>query len=135
MSEDMTGKIINQVSENIQKLSDLSTRMDERIKTIQQKQCENYDYCDKIHHEHALIVQRLAVLESKDCHIAGNSSKIRDLEKSFYELDKRILKLEESSGDSKDRWNKIFTFIIQIIWVILAAWLLMKMGLQSPAVP
>jgi len=115
MSEDITEQILNQ-NKNIQKLCDLSTRIDERVKTVQTNQ-------KKFETSFEIVQQKVAVLESKD---------ICPIQQEIKELEKRIVTLEMSEGQNKDRWNKILTFVIQIIWVVLAAWLLMKLGLQSP---
>lgn len=116
MPEDITEQILHQTAESIQKLCDLSTRIDERVKAIQINQKE-------LESSFKVVQQKVAVLESKD---------FGDLRKELTQLEKRIIALESDSGQSKDRWNKIFTFVLQIIWVVLAAWLLMKLGLQAP---
>lgn len=137
MPEDITAQILNQTIESIQKLYDLSTRIDERVKTVQINQKELENSIDSIKMKHSDIMQKVAVLESKD--VGFISTKFTDCQSEFRkelnELEKRIISVEATSGQNKDRWNRIFDFIIQIIWVILAAWLLMKMGIQAPAVP
>ena len=102
------------------------TRIDERIKSIKEEQLNLERNISVIQASHTNIMQKIAVLESKD---ADN------IKRELTEVEKRLTAVESSTCQSKDRWNKIFTFMIQIIWVILAAWLLMKLGLQAPAVP
>lgn len=123
MSEDIT-------ADSLQKLHDSSTRIDERVKTIQEHQKNLENSIGSIQCEHTGIMQRIAVLESKD-----TAHHLNDIKKELNQLEKRLNTFEASTGQSKDRWNRIFTFMIQIIWVILAAWLLMKLGLQAPSVP
>lgn len=111
------------IQDNIQKLTDLSTRIDERVKSIQSTQVDVNSRIDAIIKSHTEILQKIAVLEDR-----GSG-------KDFADLDKRLVLVETKSINTEDRWNKIFTFIIQLIWVILAAYLLTKLNLQAPAVP
>lgn len=139
MADDISVQILSQTSENIQKLFDLSTRIDERVKAIRDKQDdldERLSDISKVHHE---VMQKIAVLESKDGGVGAVSAKLeenhKEVKRDLIEIDKRLALVEGKTNTSQDRWNKIFTFAIQIIWVILAAYLLMKLGIQAPAVP
>jgi chromosome segregation ATPase len=133
MPEDISVQILSQTSENIQKLFDLSTRIDERVKSIQNKQHDLEERLDNVIARHSEVMQKIAVLESKN----GDAleEEIDKCREKFAELDKRLVIVEGVSGRSQDRWNKIGQFIIQLVWVLLAAWLLLKLNLQAPAVP
>lgn len=137
MPEDITAQMLSQTAESLQKLYDLSTRIDERVKSIQADQKELESAIDSIKASHAQIMQKVAVLESKDVGtLAIRLDQCQDqVKRELNELEKRLITVEAASGQNKDRWNRIFTFVIQIIWVLLAAWLLMKLGIQAPAVP
>jgi len=139
MPEDISVKILSQTSDNIQKLFELSTRIDERVKAIQSKQEDLDERIADVVRVHVQIMQKVAVLESQ---IGGERSFAVRLEECHKEvnaelikLDKRLSLVEGQTNTSQDRWNKIFTFVIQIVWVILAAYLLTKLGIQAPAVP
>ena len=131
--EDISVQILSQTSENIQKLFELSTRIDERVKEIQNKQAGFHERLEKVMSGHQNVLQKVAVLESKDG--AALIEDIDECKKELVTLDKRIAVVEGSTDQSKDRWNRIFTFVIQLVWVLLAAWLLVKLNLQAPAVP
>ena len=131
--EDISVQILSQTSENIQKLFELSTRIDERVKEIQNKQAGFHERLEKVISGHQNVLQKVAVLESKDG--AALIEDIDECKKELVTLDKRIAVVEGSTDQSKDRWNRIFTFVIQLVWVLLAAWLLVKLNLQAPAVP
>jgi len=134
MPEDtMTVQILSQTSDNIAKLFDLSTRIDERVKAIQSKQHDFDTRLDSVIKAHQEVMQKIAVLESKNGdHLVDQ---LDECKKDLFSLDKRITAVEADSGRTQDRWNKIFTFVIQLVWVLLAAWLLLKLNLQAPAVP
>ena len=136
MSDDISVQILAQSSENIQKLFDLSTRIDERVKAIQTNQTNQANLESKIESlvtSHNLAMQKIVVLESRD--VKYFDSKLSECEREISSMDKRLSTVEASSGQNQDRWNKIMSFVIQLVWVILAAWLLMKLNLQAPAVP
>lgn len=139
MADDISVQILSQTSENIQKLFDLSTRIDERVKAIRDKQDDLDERLTDISKVHQEVMQKIAVLESKDGGTGVLSARLDECQKEvkleLVQIDKRLSLVEGSTNTSQDRWNKIFTFAIQIIWVILAAYLLMKLGIQAPAVP
>jgi hypothetical protein len=135
MPDDISIQILSQASDNIQKLFDLSTRIDERVKSIQ-SQYENMDRrIEEMSRRHFDILQKLALLEQKQIGDAELPELIGDCEEAIRSLDGRLNMLEGAKGRSEDRWNKIGSFVIQLIWVILAAYLLTKLNLQAPAVP
>lgn len=135
MPEEISVQILSQASENIQKLFDLSTRIDERVKQLQIHQ-ENLDRkIEDINRRHIETAQKVAVIESK---LSGDillAEKVGECEDAANQLDKRIVVLEGDHTKNNDRWNKIATFLIQLVWVVLAAYLLTKLNLQPPAVP
>ena len=133
MPEDISVQILSQTSENIQKLFDLSTRIDERVKSIQNKQHDLEERLDNVIAAHQEAMQKIAVLESKNGDALEHE--IDACKEKFADLDKRLTIIEGFSGRSQDRWNKVFTFVIQLVWVLLASWLLLKLNLQTPSVP
>lgn len=133
MPDDISSQILAQTSDNIQKLFDLSTRIDERVKAIQNKQEQLDRRIDTVIEQHVEVLKKIAVLESKGGEGYGDS--IDDVKDELHELDKRLVKVEGSAVNSGERWKSITSFIVQLVWVILAAYLLTKMNLQAPAVP
>ena len=130
MPEDISVQILSQASENIQKLFDLSTRIDERVKSIQENQKHLDQNIDELFASHNILTQKVVVLESKDTH-----HKIENLDSALNALDKRVASVESTSGQNQNRWEKITGFVIQLVWILLAAWLLTTLKLQAPAVP
>jgi hypothetical protein len=126
----MPEDIQNQISANIRKLFDLSTRIDERIKSIQIQQEQLEKRVDEEFKDQIKVGQQIAVLESHDYEL-----KIDSCQKQMLEIDKRLILLEQESGAHSEKWKGVAAFFIQLVWVILAAYLLTKLNLQSPAVP
>lgn len=111
------------------------SRLDERIKILQQQQRELEERFEEALHEHSEILQKTAVLEAKSARCIMETKGRQCLVDDIAGLDKRISVIEGESGRSKDRWNQILGFVVQLAWVILAAWVLTKLNLQPPAVP
>jgi hypothetical protein len=53
----------------------------------------------------------------------------------LHKLEIEMQAVKIAQGGAEGRWKTIISFAVQIAWVLLAAWLLMKLGLQAPAVP
>lgn len=133
MNDSLTVKVLSQTSDNIQKLFDLTTRIDERVKMIQEGQEETNVQVKEIVTDNHQLLTRIITVEAnsnKNAHI--------DLAKYFDQMsniDKRINALEHANKGSENRWNKIFTFSIQLIWVVIASWVLYKLQLSPPNLP
>jgi len=69
------------------------------------------------------IEARMRVLESKD---------FEEIRNSLYGIESRIKSLESQHDDRKEKWQIVINFMVQLIWVSMAAWVLTKLGLQGP---
>lgn len=103
------------------------------VQILAQNQANLENRIESLFGSHNIAMQKIVVLESRD--VKFLDSKISECEKEISSIDKRLTGVESSSGQNQDRWNKIMSFVIQLVWVILAAWLLMKLNIQAPAVP
>lgn len=121
-----------EVSESIKSVFDLTSRIDERVKLIMTKQ-------DKMEGK---LDERLQTLHELEGRIALIESAKKDTEKQLgslqevvhtIELDLQAVSIQSAGHESK--WKTIISFAVQIAWVILAAYLLLKLGIQAPAVP
>ncbi len=133
MSENLTVKVLSQTSENIQRLFDLTTRIDERVKMIQATQEETNDKIKEVVHDYNELLARMITIE------VNGSKNVQGEVNKYYEqlsnIDKRINILEHANKGSENRWNRIFNFVIQLIWVVLASWVLYKLQLSPPNLP
>lgn len=111
------------------------TRLDERIKNIQQKQHDLEERIDAMLEQYAAILQRITVLDTKSSRCVMESKGSQCLMDDINDLDKRLSAFETATGKSRDRWNQFLNFVIQLAWVVLAAWVLTKLNLQPPAIP
>lgn len=124
MPEDIATQLLSQASENIQKLFDLTTRLDERLRHTSNKEEQFEKRIGALVEKNIELINKIAILE--------NSS---PLAPQLNEIDKRLNKVESEHGIHNERYKTIANFIIQLVWVILAAYVLTKLNLQSPSVP
>jgi len=136
--DDLSKQILNQTTENIQKLFDLSIRIDERVQNLQKCEGDLRTTMNLLKKDLADLNLKIIVFENysnneqlQQCQIALIEID-KKINTSLVELDKRITKVESSQQGSANRWDKISSFVIQIIWVVIAAWILATLGLQSP---
>jgi len=66
---------------------------------------------------------RLSIIESNN---------LEDLKKDIYSLNSKVKMLESEHDNRKEKWQMGLNFLVQLIWVAMAAWLLTKLGLQPP---
>lgn len=128
MTDSFSSNNPSQNTENIQKLFDFMSRVDERLKLVNNNQEQFLRKIENSSDKQIELFRKLAVLESHQSDVSKINESIRDMEK-------RLSKIEIDHGNHSERWKTVANFIIQLIWVILAAYLLTKLNLQSPAVP
>ena len=145
-----------QVSESIKNLFELSTRIDERVKSVIKKQDDTDKKIETMNESISTMSARLSVVEA----INPDSYK-RDIGKLFDRVHDTNLRLESlnnkcdidvihaseershqnaaniqelqgRSQQNEGRWKSVFRFIKEIAWVLLAAYLLFKLGIQAP---
>lgn len=122
-----------QVTESIKSVFDLTSRIDERVKLIMKKQDEFDKKLDDRMADANDIRTRLRLIEAQ---VNDNDDQsLEQMKAEFHKMEVRMQAIELTQGGAENRWKTFVNFAIQIAWVLLAAWLLLKLGLQAPAVP
>ena len=120
-----------QVSDSIKSIYELTTRVDERQQLMMSKVEQLERKIDSLMSEYRDLEGRMRVIESKD----GGTADISSIKDTLHSYDVRLQALEISNKGQEGRWKNIMGFIAQLVWVIVAAYLLYKLGIQAPAVP
>jgi len=123
----------SQVQESIQSIFELTTRVDERVQLMMKKQEDLEDKIDAQLKEINALAIRVTMLESRNG--AAMQNDVEKMKESFHQMELKMAGVEKSTAASENRWKTIGGFVLQILWVLLAAYLLFKLGLQAPAVP
>lgn len=95
----------------------------ERIRSLSKKISEldrQFRSLETIVHD---LDARMRVLESAD---------MERFRQDLYKLESKMNSFESDHDKRKENWRIVTNFIIQLIWVGMAAWLLTKLGLQAP---
>ena len=128
-------QLFSKTSDNIQKLFDLSTRIDERVRIIQTNQVAMEGNIAELVEQYHDVMSRVVVIQSERTQPGSIPERVADIEKQLTDLDKRLAVIEMASKGMESKWNRIASFAIQLVWVVLAAWVLLQLKLQAPAVP
>jgi uncharacterized protein YoxC len=131
MTDGTQDQFIAQVSESIKDLHDLTTRVDERVKHIIEKQSDLEQKMNKIDN----LSERMAVIESKVSIVDYVGETISDIEQTNMMDDKRLTALEASHQTLQGRWQKISSFVLQLIWAVVACYIIYKLGLSDSMPP
>lgn len=123
----------NEVSDSIKSLFDLTTRIDERVKHMQIIQQEVQEKTDAHLKQNHGLDGRLQVLETKVHSLNGGTT--NELKDKIRVLETKITIVESIVSKSESRWEKVIKWIVQMGWIIVAAWALTQLGLQPPQVP
>jgi len=60
------------------------------------------------------------------------ASEIKELDDLFHELEVRVKVLEEDKNNRRHNLGIVINFIVQLVWVCMAAYILSRLGLQLP---
>ncbi len=128
--EDLSTKILSQTTDSIQKLFDITTRIDERIKTCIDRCHILEEKIQEVAEINFGVKESLAVLKSQNVY-----GSLEDINVDVRELQNKLSHLEQTSEGFKSNWDAIVKFIVQIIWLVVGAWILFKLGLAPPNLP
>ena len=79
--------------------------------------------------EVAELRERVAKLEAK------NGDLLEDLRNAVHDLAIKISGLEIKLSQSQSRWAVVADFGGKLLWIVVACWVLLKLGLTPPPVP
>jgi chromosome segregation ATPase len=117
----------------------LLQRIDERLVSLIDRWKHLEVKVDLLINQMNNIHNRVSLLEDND---EDNDKEIDKLKIVVNQLNGDLLKLhgelESLERDIKQQSNWImkgFDFVSKLLWVVVAAWLLFKLGIQAPSVP
>lgn len=110
------------MSQEIQDIQESLKRLLDKSKSLFKKVWELDEEAGRSEDFRSDAGVRIKILESEMDRISKNMS----------EMDRRLRIFELNHDNRKERWNMVINFVIQLIWVAMAAFLLTKLGLQPP---
>lgn len=143
-------QFFSQVSESIQLVFDLTSRVDERVKMLIERHNELDQKVAKLLELHQATLSRLTVLESKEYpelkedmgKIKRDVDEIVRMNEELGKISDRLSSLETKNellsvrlGTQDNRWMLAFDAIWKIGLMLVAGYILYKLGLQGPTLP
>jgi len=125
-----SSEFLNQILISIKALNELTTRLDERVKVLLERQKFLEDEIDKIASVGIKASERIAIIERDDTNDIVVSLKAAD-----NDYDKRLHKLETDFSQVEGRRQKIWNFVIQVIYAVVTCYILWKIGLGNVSPP
>lgn len=116
--------------QTIKSLTTLLTRLDERIQLMMKKQDDLEKKLEALLSKQHELDRRLMFMEEDE-----SDTNIKELQSNFHRLEIKVQEIDITSNRQETRWKGALSFVLQLAWVILASYLLLKLKLQSPAVP
>ena len=130
-----------QVSDSIKGVFEMTARIDERVQLMMKKQDELDNKIDLQIAFNNQLAARLSVLEndrsveSLEHNMEKVWAEINQNKAQIHDLDKSLQGIQGSSDRQENRWKGVLGFVVQLIWVILASYILYRLGIQSPNLP
>ncbi len=126
---------IQQVSESIKDLFDLTARVDERVANVAKRQQQMDARIDKFMENHTRMAERVVALESKNgkhmVHdIDGLQKEVKSLQIDFAQLQISLATISVHTGTQEARWRTVFDAVIRLMLVIAASIIIWKFGLR-----
>jgi hypothetical protein len=121
-----------QVNNSIKSIIELTTRIDERVQAIMKKQdlleSKSNNQSDTLH----TLNTDLVLLES----ISGKvlQEEVKKISNDIINIKSRLENVENKTNVQENKWKTVVDFILKIIWILITAYLLIKLGLQAPAI-
>lgn len=134
MAENQDENLTPSASESIKVIYELVTRIDERVKTLIKEHDELSNILEAQKERQSNANTRITILETQntDDTLSRICAEVSRIDGQLTEIKGRIQLVEISSQGSEKKWNTAVTYFIQMLWLVLAGWLLYKLGLPAP---
>ena len=122
------------VTDSIQLMVDLTSRIDERVKILSENQNDLESKNEKIIESFHNLQNRLTIIETKEFPSIINSleNKNKDLEHKVKDLENKIEKILHKQGTSESRVSFVFDAIWKMVLMCITGYILFKLGIQAP---
>jgi len=101
----------------------------ESVRRLQDKYRNIFKKMSEHERDHRRMLEQKADLETRLRVLESYESKLED---EISDIDKRLRNFELTHDKRKENWNMVVNFVIQLVWVAMAAFMLSKLGLQAP---
>lgn len=114
-----------QMSESIQMVFDLTSRIDERVKVLIERHNEVNSRIERLGARQEDLLTRISVLEK-----ASNQADLEKMEREIKDLGSRLTILESNTSRIENKWKMIGDFVFKIAVALISGLALWKMGVN-----
>ena len=104
---------------------DITSRIDERLKILYEKDDEYKEDFQSIFRDISSILQRLA---SNDCVVPAIVENLNELKKKVYDLEIKMSNVNVAVKDHENKWSKLLDWTFKIALTALSAFAAWKLG-------
>lgn len=128
----MEENFYKEVSDSLKLVFDTTSRIDERIKVLIEKNNESKDKIEKLYDQQVTLFNRITILENKN-----NTQVINDLKNEVNIIDgrvehlsERLVYIEKEVHQSNSKWANIVDFVFKLATVVVGGIILWKLGVK-----
>lgn len=126
-------QLFTQVTESTKSIYELTARVDERVKLVSERQANLDNKLESIVASHNQIVTRVVTLETRDyVELQKEVDKLTDL---IQAQESRLAILEDNKKGMDWKLGQVADFVIKLVWVVVACYVVYKLGLSTPPIP
>jgi len=130
--ESMEEKFYQQVNDSLKLVFDITSRIDERMKTLVEHNNESKERIEKLCDQQNILLNRITILENRNSAqvIYDLKNEITILDNKVDHLSERCVHVEKEVNQNTSKWTALIDFTFKIGVVIIGSIILWKMGLQ-----
>ena len=117
--------LYEEIRKSINDVIDITSRIDERLKILYEKDDEYKEDFQSIFRDISLILQRLA---SNDCVVPTIVENLNELKKKVYDLEIKMSNVNVAVKDHENKWSKLLDWTFKIALTALSAFAAWKLG-------
>lgn len=117
--------LYEEIRKSINDVIDITSRIDERLKILYEKDDEYKEDFQSIFRDISSILQRLA---SNDCVVPAIVENLNELKKKVYDLEIKMSNVNVAVKDHENKWSKLLDWTFKIALTALSAFAAWKLG-------
>ena len=117
--------LYEEIRKSINNVIDITSRIDERLKILYEKDDEYKEDFQSIFRDISSILQRLA---SNDCVVPTIVENLNELKKKVYDLEIKMSNVNVAVKDHENKWSKLLDWIFKIALTALSVFAAWKLG-------
>lgn len=117
--------LYEEIRKSINNVIDITSRIDERLKILYEKDDEYKEDFQSIFRDISSILQRLA---SNDCVVPTIVENLNELKKKVYDLEIKMSNVNVAVKDHENKWSKLLDWTFKIALTALSAFAAWKLG-------